>query len=66
MLRGIHSIIGRSIVIHRNKDDLGQGGLNKQGKIINKNVHKESLITGNAGKRIACGVIGYSKKMFMC
>ena len=63
-LKGKHSIIGRCVVIHKEEDDLGRGGLHKQGDIIDTKIHEESLKTGNAGKRIACGVIGYSKKMF--
>ena len=47
-LRGKYSIVGRSVVIHADEDDLGKGG------------DKESLITGNSGARIACGVIGYA------
>lgn len=45
-LTGNFSVIGRSIVIHQDPDDLGLGG------------HLDSLTTGHAGKRIACGVIG--------
>ncbi len=45
-LIGPHSIIGRSLVLKSNEDDLGRGG------------HEYSLSTGNAGQRIAGGVIG--------
>jgi Cu-Zn family superoxide dismutase len=54
-LRGSKSnIIGRGLIIHEDVDDCGQGG------------NSESLKTGNAGKRIACAVIGYSKQNFKC
>lgn len=43
---GATSIIGRSVVVHADVDDLGKGG------------HELSLTTGNAGGRVACGVIG--------
>ena len=42
----IRNIIGRMIIVHRDRDDIGLGG------------DKESLKTGNAGKRLACGIIG--------
>jgi Cu-Zn family superoxide dismutase len=52
-LRGSKSnIIGRGLIIHEDEDDCGKGG------------DAESLKTGNAGKRITCAVIGYSKENF--
>ena len=45
---GVNSVLGRMLVIHSGKDDLGKG--------VGKE-RKESLITGNAGKRVACGII---------
>ena len=51
-LRGIANIIGRGLIIHADSDDCGRALGNKR---------TESLKTGNAGKRIACAVIGYSK-----
>jgi Cu-Zn family superoxide dismutase len=54
-LRGTKAnILGRGLIIHEDEDDCGQGG------------DAESLKTGNAGKRIACAVIGYSKENFKC
>lgn len=46
---GNHNIIGRTLVIHEDPDDLGLGG------------HELSKTTGNAGGRIGCGVIGLAK-----
>ena len=49
-LRGQKSnILGRGLIIHADTDDLGEGD--------NDLTH----ITGNAGKRIACAVIGYAR-----
>uniref|UniRef100_A0A2L0HIK8 Superoxide dismutase [Cu-Zn] n=1 Tax=Brachionus plicatilis TaxID=10195 RepID=A0A2L0HIK8_BRAPC len=45
-LNGPYSVIGRTIIVHSDPDDLGQGGT------------EMSKTTGNAGGRLACGVIG--------
>ena len=59
-ITGDYGIVGRSVVLHADEDDLGKGGI-KNGEIFDEEKHKESLKTGNAGKRIACGIIGYKK-----
>ncbi len=46
------NILGRGLIIHADPDDCGQGE------------NESSLKTGNSGKRIACAIIGYSKKNF--
>ena len=48
MIYGENTVVGRSCVCHGKVDDLGEGG------------DEESLKTGNAGARVACGVIGTS------
>jgi len=49
-LTGPYSVIGRSIVVHQDEDDLGRGGFS------------DSKTTGHAGARLACGIIGISNK----
>ena len=44
-LLGDRSIVGRGLVVHADEDDLGRGG------------DAESLKTGNAGDRLAWGII---------
>ena len=44
-LSGDRSVVGRAVVVHADRDDLGKGG------------DEESLKTGNAGDRLGCGVI---------
>lgn len=47
-LFGSRSIIGRAVVVHSSEDDLG------------RTEHPDSPKTGNAGGRVACGIIGIS------
>ncbi|XP_054855487.1 extracellular superoxide dismutase [Cu-Zn] [Eublepharis macularius] len=49
-LFGAQAVLGRSVVIHENEDDMGKGN------------NAASLESGNSGKRLACCVIGYCKK----
>ena len=52
------NILGRSVVIHKGIDDLGLGGLNEKGEVIDVKLHESSLENGNAGSRIDCAIIG--------
>ena len=45
-LTGPHSIAGRAVVVHAGEDDMGRGG------------NQASLENGNAGRRLACCVVG--------
>ena len=52
-LTGPNSILGRAVVVHELEDDLGKGDHSEPGT-----QGKTSKTTGNAGARLACGVIG--------
>lgn len=45
-LMGVRGAVGRAIVIHEKEDDLGRGRT------------EDSLKTGSAGSRLACGIVG--------
>lgn len=47
---GKDCIMGRSVVVHADPDDLGRGGF------------ADSKTTGHAGGRLSCGVIGFAQK----
>ncbi|XP_055331199.1 superoxide dismutase [Cu-Zn]-like [Paramacrobiotus metropolitanus] len=50
-LNGDFSIIGRSVVVHADVDDLGQGKAS------------DSKVNGHSGARLACGVIGITEEI---
>ena len=45
----VSELLGRSVIVHADQDDLGQGG------------QPDSLVTGHSGKRMACVIIGRAK-----
>uniref|UniRef100_A0ACB8G9P2 Uncharacterized protein n=1 Tax=Sphaerodactylus townsendi TaxID=933632 RepID=A0ACB8G9P2_9SAUR len=48
----VYDIIGRSLVVDAEEDDLGRGN------------HLDSKVTGNSGTRVACGIIARSAGLF--
>ncbi|KAF3628331.1 Superoxide dismutase [Cu-Zn] 2 [Capsicum annuum] len=70
-LSGVHSILGRAVVVHADSDDLGRGPDSPsmdepcggtlwlwRAQIRIEGGHELSKTTGNAGARVGCGVIG--------
>ena len=51
-LAGPYTVVGRSVMVHADEDDLGRGDHSQPG--VNGHTSKT---TGNAGARIACGEI---------
>ena len=51
-LYGPHNILGRSLVVHTDQDDLGLTD------------HPLSKTTGNSGGRLGCGIIGVSSNVY--
>lgn len=45
-LSGPNSVFGRSLIVHKNEDDLGKGH------------YEDSLTTGHSGTRILWGIVG--------
>nr|NP_001295663.1 superoxide dismutase [Cu-Zn], chloroplastic [Jatropha curcas]AGW52120.1 Cu/Zn superoxide dismutase [Jatropha curcas] len=52
-LSGPNAVVGRALVVHELEDDLGKGG------------HELSLTTGNAGGRLACGLLAMCKAAWL-
>lgn len=56
----VSDILGRSIVLHQDADDLGAL------RDLNTQKGQESAKSGNAGKRIACAIIGLGRESNNC
>ena len=46
---GLSDLFGRSLIVHADKDDLGEGS------------HEDSKTTGHSGARIGCAIIGRAR-----